>query len=507
MPLPKNGTTWPPKSVRPLASKFAEWGAWFSAEPKSIARFYQRGGPSTTSRVGGVKGALQRFWWGRPTSQESDTAEQAHIPVASDIATGSSNLLYSEPPVFTCSEGDNQTSLDAYSEDFHRELSAGAEIGAALGGRYHRVTWDRALLGTPFITTINPESAVPEFRYGRLVAVTLWFTVDISGQRYTRHLERHELDTAGNGLIIHGLYEGGADSLGMVRPLTEHPSTAHLAEVVDENGAVRDGRTPGLCVAYVANQTPQRGEWRFDPIGQHLGRSDYDGVEGLMDNLDEAFSSWMRDIRIGKGRVMVPYDYMRDNGPGLGADFDLDRTVYDALNVMPGEAAGSQIVAQQFKIRVDEHERTCNDILVHILNTAGYSPSTFGVGGDGVAMTATEVQARERKSFLTRGRKIRIERPAVSRLLTKMLSIDAAIFGTTGLITDAKVTVEFGDNVQDSMLTIATTVETLYRAKSASVRTRLQILHPQWDEPRIDEEVTAILSEDGTVTDPFSIGG
>ena len=60
--------------------------------------------------------------------------------------------------------------------------------------------------------------------------------------------------------------------------------------------------SPGLAVVYVPNQRPS--SWRNDPLGQHLGRSDLAGVESLMDALDEAYSSWMRDIRLGKARLL-----------------------------------------------------------------------------------------------------------------------------------------------------------------------------------------------------------
>jgi hypothetical protein len=38
-----------------------------------------------------------------------------------------------------------------------------------------------------------------------------------------------------------------------------------------------------------------------------LGRSDFSGLEISLDTLDEAHASWMRDIRLGKARLIVPH--------------------------------------------------------------------------------------------------------------------------------------------------------------------------------------------------------
>src|SRR5690606_4592477 len=145
--------------------------------------------------------------------------------------------------------------------------------------------------------------AWPEFRWGRLLAVTFWRVVQETEFITVRHLERHELDAQGNGVILHGLYQGTRDQLGHVVPLTENEATRGLQ--VDASGASTVfPRTPGLGVVHVPNQRPNRLH-RAHPVGRDLGRSDLQGVEGLLDSLDEAYTSWMRDIRLGKARLFV----------------------------------------------------------------------------------------------------------------------------------------------------------------------------------------------------------
>ena len=514
MPLPQNGLSWPPTALADVTPALRTWSAWYEGTPEALTAAYQRTSGVAPARpsqyAGGVVGAVSRFWWGRPQSDLTQRRDQLHVPIASDLCQASADLLYAEPPTLTVPDGQGTTAtidrLAEYTDDgFHTVLSSGAEIGAALGGRYQRVTWDREIVpDRPFLTTVHADAAWPEFRWDRLVAVTFWSVVAVNGQQVLRHLERHELDTRGMGLILHGLYEGTVDSLGTAVPLTEHPSTAGLAAQVDAQGALVEGRTPGLAVEYIPNQRPQR-RWRSHPVGKSLGRSDLDGVEPLMDALDEAYSSWMRDIRLGKARILVPEALLDVGGPGRGASFDLDRDVFVGLpGALPSRADSGALPvhAEQFAIRVDEHQRTCAELTEKILQSAGYSVQTFGEGPEGGAITATEVHSRERRTFMTRDRKIRLERPAVARLAEKMLTIDQAVFRTGGLVPQ-RALVTFGDSVQDSMLSLAQTAAALEQAKAASTEVKVRMLHPDWDETQVDEEVAAINAQHAIVlTDP-----
>ena len=51
MPLPANGTPWPPKELAPITIKLAEWAAWWTGDPEGLERTYSPG----------VFGAATRF--------------------------------------------------------------------------------------------------------------------------------------------------------------------------------------------------------------------------------------------------------------------------------------------------------------------------------------------------------------------------------------------------------------------------------------------------------------
>jgi A118 family predicted phage portal protein len=419
-----------------------------------------------------------------------------HVPIAGDLCGGSADLLFSEPPKLTVDDTTTQARLDELVDDgMLTTLQTAAEVGAALGGVYLRPVYDKDLSDRPWIVAEHADRAIPEWTWGRLSAVTFWKVVREEDGQVWRWLQRHE-----PGLIFHGLYQGTAEKLGRPVPLEDDPATAGFAPLVGEDGSIPTGYDK-LDVVYIPNQSSRR--WRSVDRLQHLGRSDLDGVEPLMDALDETYSSWMRDIRLGKGRIIVPETYLQSNGPGRGASWNPDQEAFSGVNVLRS-GDGMALTVAQFAIRVQEHRETAEDLVNQILRSAGYSGQTFGLG-DGVAVTATEVTARERRSMTTRGRKILRWRPALAQLVEALLAVDQHVFG--GPVTPQRPTVEFEDSVQEDPLSLANTADVLRRAQAASTDTLVRMAHPEWDEDQVAAEVQRIQVEAGTaVPDPFQTG-
>lgn len=509
MPLPSGGT-WPPPALTPVHTKMAEWSAWYSGDPDCLAAVYggRAGNEDTTgffaSERGGFRGrvrrTLERWFWGtQPSGAQPRT--KLHVPLASDIAMTSANLLFSEPVAITSDHAKTNARLEELIEDggLQPTLLEGAELCSALGGVYLRVCWDEQLAAYPWLSAVHADAAVPEYSWGGwLSAVTFWRIVADDGQKVIRHLERHEL-----GRILHGLYEGDRDDLGRPVPLTESPDTAGLAELVNADSAIETG-IDMLTASYVPNIKPNR-IWRSVPAAGHLGRSDLQGIEPFLDSLDEVYSSWKRDIRIGVGRIMVPSSYLESQGRGKGATFDIDREVFQTLNVLEGESGGMQITAQQFAIRVEEHQRTAQDWVSQAVRAAGYSVQTFGEQGD-TAVTATEVVARERRSYTTRGRKIGYWGRGLGAALEALLAIDAVKFRSGVQVERPKL--EWPDGVANDPKALAETLNQLQQAAAASTYIKVKMLHPDWEEPDVLEEVDRIKQENGIgepVADPLAV--
>lgn len=511
MALPTSLTPWPPAQIKDnILPALGIWSAWYSGNVDQLSAVYggQTGNDPTqtgffASDHGGFRAtvgrAVQRWFWGEPT-RGPNRRNKLHIPIAADICQASADLLFADAVKFTAKDKATQVVLDGMVDDsMLTKLAEAAEIAAALGGVYVRISWDKQLKpDSSFLTTVDSDQALPEFRYDVLTAVTFWQVLKRDNRTVWRHLERHELDSQGNGIILHGLYEGTADNLGRVVPLTELAATAPLAQMINQDGVIST-ESPGLAVVYVPNQRPQR-RWRTDPLGKSLGRSDLDGIESLMDSLDETYSSWMRDVRLGKARIMVARSLLDNNGAGNGMSFDADQELYSPLtSLSKGDVALAQQIQQvQFAIRVDEHQRTAQDLIEQILRTAGYSAQTFGIGDTGTVRTATEIESKERRSLTTRERKIRIWTPKAADIVLKMLLINNAIFAAK--VTAERPEVTFTDGVQETQLALAQTVQALEAARAASTKTKVAMVHPDWDDMAIAAEVALIDAEAAAAT-------
>lgn len=515
MALPANGSVWPPENARTIFDAYAIWSAWYANDPASLGVAYQTQTRSPYMRQGFLNRIADWFW--TPKSSDGDAGVvKLHVPVASDLCQVSADLLFSEPPVFAVEEVKDkdgktvnqkvQDRLDLITgAGLDQTLVAAAEVSAALGGVYLRATWDDALYDHVFITKVDADGAVPSFRYGRLTGVTFWRVVAIDGNVWTRHLECHSVDALGVGVIEHGLYQGSATDLGVRFPLAEHPATAHLAKMVNADSIIST-QTEGLAVEYLPNIGPNR-RWRQDPNGANLGRSDLDGIEPLLDALDRVYSSLMRDLELGKARLIVPQAMLNDMGPGKGASFDTDKALFTGINAAPGSAADSKLAIEQvqFAIRVQDHLDTAAALFAQIIRTAGYSSQTFGEkDNSGGEKTATEVTAKERRSYLTRDRKIRSATPGLERIMSKALGMDGALFNSGASAVPVRVT--FADAVQESMESLARTAGLLKAAEAASRKTLVQMVHPDWDEDQVDAEVDAIVAESPVFPDPTSFG-
>lgn len=498
--LPTNGAPWPPPHIAPVLADVREHDVWYSADPDRIRSFYD-----SYQDTGGMLTRRPRFW-GRASSitgRESPT--RMHVPVASDICTLSADLLFSEAPTFAFETPTVEARWETLTDptngiDLHTLLLAAGETSAALGGTYWRLSWDLDISELPLLAFADPDSAYGEWSWGRLQAVLFWRVLPAQGESRVvwRHIERHT-----PGRVEHALYAGDDGRIGNRVPLIEHPGTAPLAESLTDQDYL--DLPEGLMTAgAVPNVLPNRRR-----RGSMSGRSDLDGLADLFDAIDEVWTSLVRDFRLGKTRVMVPSEYLRVAGAGRGASFDFDRELYQPLNIPPtGGAGGATIEVSQPLIRVAEHEQALRLLIAQAVASAGYSPGSFGLSDGGVAVTATEIKARERRSMVTSAKKARYWTVEIQRIATAMLRLDAFLNPGVGVADPGRVGVEFADSVADDPRATAETVEILTRAQAMSVETKIRTLHPDWEETQVMAEVAAIMGETGmVVADPTRIGG
>ncbi|WP_242882595.1 phage portal protein [Actinomadura litoris] len=470
-----------------MFEKFAEWSAWYSGDPDALASVYTSAPPPTT----GWFSRLARWWWGtRPTPGQPIT--KLHVPAAADLATLSADLLLSQPPRLMAADTATTDRLAEHMDErTHATLREAAEIAAALGGVWLRVNWDSELSTRPWLDLVHPDAAVGQWRHGHLTGVTFWRTVAIDDKSVTRHLEEHT-----PGQISHGLYVGDRNVLGVRVPLTEHPTTAALARHLTSGDTIDTGIKPLITAAYIPNMRPAR-LWRHSPAAAMLGRPDIEGLEPLLDQLDERWSDWMREVRLAKARLLVPHSFLESAGRGKGATFDADAELLTAMNMGPApDASALQLV--QPNIRVRELSATTEAVLAQIVKSAGYSAQSFG-GSEGSELTATEVNARNSRSALTRRKKVSYWAPGLAAIAQALLAIDKHVFGAA--ITPTRPRVEFPPIADPDALDVAQSLNLLRSARAASTRTLVATLHPDWDNAAVTAEA-ALIDQTATVPGP-----
>lgn len=485
-------TTWPPQPWNQPHKQMIESQTWWEGNLQKLTNNYRHNPQSHPNQYkGGIVGTATRLWLGKPTGT-GDNNDKIHIPLPADIARLSANQLFSNPPKITLSAAENnptaQQRIDQIlnTQAFAANLLVAAELCSVHGGIYGRIVYNQNIQQEPWIDWVPATQAIPQFQYGQLTKVTFHTTLDTNSQHTLRHLE-----TYGPGYIEHALYEGKPDELGRRIPLTENEALAPLAELLDENSRIATGYGR-IAAAYIPNAKPNIGFIGNGQLG-NLGRSDLSlDLFPMFDKLDMVYSSLMRDVRLGRARIVADESLLDDRGPGRGAAFDLDREVFTKVSGSPDETI---MQAHQFAIRVDEHIKIIEDLSQRIMRRVGYSPLSFGLVDDG-AMTATEVRARTRMTESTTKAKSRYWSAGLSQLADAALGIDAAL-NHTGVTLDHKLTVEIQPPIEESQLERAQTIQALDSARAISTATRVAAVNPTWEQSKVEEETQAILREQG----------
>jgi len=534
---------WPPYPYDVAAARFSELDAWYSGDTRTLQSIYSGHAKEATHLVdgkpfrGGVLGSLSKMWYGQPIDTDEKRMKM-HLPLAADLCSLSADLLFGEAPqiVFRRPEGATdaepapntakvkwrhpaQDRLDKImaSDETHAELLLGGEYAAALGGTYWAAAWDDRVADHVFPKAYAADCAIPRFILGHMVSCTLWSEYRDSNDVF-RLLEVHE-----PGSIKYTLYKGTDKTLGKVVPVNDRPETAYLAslrapadvvvpaEQYSETIAVGTG-TQKLSVVYMRNARPVR-DWRKLGELSNLGRSDLDGIQDPLDKIDQVWSSLLRDIELGAGRMTVPESWLTQGARGDGASFDPDRVYYSGVNMLGTQASPEQAIASQFLIRVEEHLSTIDALKREIASAIGYSPTHLGLKDVRGAKTATEVDADMSDSERTRDKKAMYAKPALAKFAVMALEIDAAVFksGVNPNDLTELPDVEFAPVSQADPEKTARTAQLLDAARAASRREIIRVVHPDWDPDEVDAEFEAIQAEQQaampTVPDPTLFKG
>jgi hypothetical protein len=526
--LPELNSFWPPLLWQNVYRQYAMYNAWYCGDPLRLAHMYQLEMVNPYDP--------HSAFWAREMATERATA--VHVPIAADLSATSAALLFGEHPKVripgaghmretgkrAAGKQGSSAGLHGFpphpdppppggrgltAADLNAELVAGrmeailndgcvyrklleaAELGSALKGVFLKVNWDESVADYPILSVAWPNNALPQFNNGVLTACTFWRKMPNNTNSLAIYwlLEHHE-----PGLIYNWLYLGGPNNIGVSVPLTEHYQTAMLEPVI-ETGC------DGLACVYIPNMLPNR--WYNPdldpPDAMWLGQSDYSGSEGLMDSLDQVYTSLLRDVELGQGRIIGPRDYMierKDFDGKKRLEFDLQKKVYLGLDMDPTTATASPLTISQFDIRADEHVNIATQLVINIVTNAGYAPQTFGINVEGMAQSGTALNIREHKSSATSAKKAEYWKPELERIFYAMQCVDVKWLG--GKYKPVKPIVEMQDSFKTDISQTASAVQMLAQASALSTKTKVTMVHPDWTAAQVASEVEEIAGEQGS---------
>lgn len=533
--LPEPKTPWPPRDERSRYDRMRVNAVWYGGDREQLSALDGgislsiTGGARTTINPGGSVKSVEAsgrdvFWGRRNNTHEVDT--RRHLPVAEDIAALSAEVLFSTRPQIvvdgpteaqqsangkasaerpTVATKAAQQRLDKVLDkcNFQQTLMAAAETAAALGSVGLRIALDTARIpDRPVIVRVDADAILPQYAWGHLTGVWFWQVVRADQQTIWRHIESHV-----GGVVYHGLYKGDSNNLGERVSLAESPKTAHLADKVNEDGGIVISRDGGATAVSIPNMLP-------DPLDRQnpAGRSDYTpSVRSLFDDIDRVYTQMLESIDDARSRLFIDESVLDRGRPGEGAVFNQEQRNFTKLKMPPTDETptGLPIEKVQFEMRVAEYLTGVDALVTRAIEASGYTAET-DTDGKGRAMTATEYSGRNQRSMRTRGKKIGYWKTELESVLTTLLAVDVENFapietvdGTPVRVEAFPVRVEFPPAVQPTIIELANTAEALQRAKAASVTTLVKVVHPEWDEIEVQEEVDRMLAET-QVIDPVT---
>lgn len=437
--------------------------AWYSGDPKRLSKC---GGDSKS------------FW---KTNEEI----KVHAPMAADIAALSAGMIFATSPEIECKdEATSERIQEIFKQaSIYSVLLQAAEMASVYGGVFLKWTWSEKDK-FPRLHAVPADMGLVNSVGGQVGEIIFWNIMKQEDSHFWRLQETYKPD----GHIYSKLFKGDASDLGTEVALTSIAETKHIKPDVISG-------TDTMLAFYVPNILPNRA-CPYLPFG----RSDFDGLYGLFDALDEAYSAMQREIRNTKTTVIVPAEYLRrreslfnDETPAWV--YANESGVFTALDI-DSDHASSPITIVNPELRAQSRIAVCDDLIRRILSFAGYAPQSAGLDVNGSAESGTALNVRERKSIRTTEIKKTNWWHAINDIVRTMLILDKKVFKSR-VNPDAEFSVELPANNQPDIAQLAEIIEHLERAGAVSIETKVDMLHPDWDEKQKEAEIAKIRIEKG----------
>ncbi|MCX67251.1 hypothetical protein DXP70_08065 [Listeria monocytogenes] len=261
--------------------------------------------------------------------------------------------------------------------------------------------------------------------------------------------------------------------------------------------------------AYILNNTPSNSRFPF----LELGESDLSQCHDLLLSHDYAFNMYMRELEKTKTKVAASNRLFRkmkglDGKEEFYINPDEDYYTLFSGSLDAGQKASDLMQFIQGEFRDGNYRETMEYLAQKVVSKAGYNPNTFNLGNRDVK--ATEIWSLQDATV----RKIEKKKRLIQNVYEKMLwdFLDLLTTGEGGIskIDDGvRIVIEFPDPMTVNLNELSSTLSNFNNARAMSVEEKVRLIHKEWEEEQIQEEVQRIYKENeiGTIPDPEAIGG
>lgn len=492
------GEQWPPYPE--VYDKIRRLSAWWSSDDQALTRAFAIKTGTTRRKAGPVRRFFRRFWE-NDAEDTYQTTPKIHVPVAADVSRYSARALFGRDLTITVPDTtpqpvENRLTWLWQALGMRAILLEAAQVQSAMSGVYLRVVPDTSVAqDRPIVSVVDPLQALPHFSWnGEMYAVEFWRRLPSQpGHPVYRHFEIHTY-----GRVTHELWQGTHDRKGRMVPLADHSATRNL-DVDDDNG-YETGCPDALTAVYIPNIRPVKGTWRNHPLARFFGASDYEDAEGGYESVDEAWTAVMEELRAGKTRHFVAESLLDSGEPGEGGSFNEDQAYFVKLNT--ANANDNTITSFQPTLRTAELLAVYRQALHDAYSMSGWAPASFGLA-DEVAVTATAIKAREKKSIDTRDAKIGEWAAALPRFVYAVMCVDALYFRAQGAAGAIEPTFTWPEAVPATPEEVGLAVQLARTVDAMSIDEAVRRLNPGKPDDWCAAEIAAIKAGNGMTVEPL----
>lgn len=448
-----------------------------------------------------------------------------------DISEAFANLIFGGPTEVNPADASDEDNMQRLREanDFSSVFGVEHETNSSEGEVWYRIYGDRSIADAPLFEWFSRTAVVPHFFGRQLVAVAFVNELDPlrddPDRRRWRHFEIHE-----RGEVTNVLYDGFDDNIAH---LTINPRTLKRSEITTASTMLPTVFS-GLGRRVSLNQHDQTAtlldNWEHGLPGMLAGRiinkkgsthrvgvSDYKRVADYFLMLNESLTIGHENARLtAKKRVVVESSALDESG-NLRADQEV--LVADASDRVMGDKQGSgpwRVLEYSFDAEaLISYKR---DLIESACSRLGMQAQFVAVGNvaEGFAQSGTALKVRLLPSVnAAKGRAQywdqEIPRAVMMAQLLDELPEDRLGFGNTWRAADQPPMFKRPPTLPEDPTEETDRDATAVGAQIKSRRTSIEERYPEWDETRVDDEMTRIEAEErifgNNLASLFTTGG